>query len=142
MEDKKNMDDSFSEVKICKPVPVRLCPKVKKSLKSSLSSSTSTVNSETSMNIVSVEEAKIDFENITEEEIKTDFFIFAKNLEEELCHDELYDIMNGSSSDQEKGERSKNNCPKVKRCEKQINLELDLFKSSFFDEITDDFNGL
>jgi hypothetical protein len=140
MEDKKNINESFNEVKIHKPKATRLCPNSKKALKSSLSSSTSTVNSEINMNHFSVEETKIDLENISIEEINTDFFMCNKYLEEEQCHNELYDILN--SSENENGEKNKINVPKVKRCENPIKYEIEMLKSSYFDDLMDDFNEL
>ncbi len=142
MEDQECMNDSFSEVKICKPVPVRLCQNSKKTLKGSLSSSTSTVNSEINMNSFNAEETKISLENIPMEEIDNDFFLFKDNLEEEECHNELYDIMNGFSSEKDKGAKTKNNIPKIERCKKEINTDIDMFKSSFFDDMIDQLNEL
>ena len=143
MEDKKSLDDSFTEVKIYKPVPTRLCPSSKKSLKTSLSSSTSTVNSEINMNHFNItEETKIDLENISLEEINTDFCLYGQYLEEEECHNELYDIMNGFSSEKDKGAKTKNNIPKIERCKKEINTDIDMFKSSFFDDMIDQLNEL
>ena len=143
MEDKKSLDDSFTEVKIYKPVPTRLCPSSKKSLKTSLSSSTSTVNSEINMNHFNItEETKIDLENISLEEINTDFCLYGQYLEEEECHNELFNIMNNFSSDNEKGEKNKINSPKVKRCKRPINTDIEMMKSSLFDDLMDDFHEL
>ena len=124
MEDIKNINDSFNEVKIHKPKAVRLCPSSKKSTKCSLSSSTSTANSEISINQFNAEETKIDLENISIEEINTDFFICSQALEEEQCHEELYDIMNNS----------------MERENKKENLEM--MSNSYFDELIDDLNDL
>ena len=142
MEDKKSLDNSFTEVKIYKPVPTRLCPSSKKSLKTSLSSSTSTVNSEINMNQFNKEETKIDLENISLEEINTDFIMYGQYLEEEECHNELFDIMNNFSSDNEKGEKNKIKSPKVKRCKGPINTDIEMMKSSYFDDLMDDFHEL
>jgi hypothetical protein len=142
MEDKKNLNDSFNEVVICKPVPRRLCPSSKKSLKTSLSSSTSTLNSEINMNHMNTEETKVDLENISLEEINTDFFLYSQYLEEEECHNELFNIMNNISSDNENGEKNKNNSPKVKRCKNPIYENMEMMKSSNFDDLMNDLNEL
>ena len=106
MEDLKNTSDSLIEAKIIKPTPIRLCPNSKKNLKSSLSSSTSTVNSEINMNQFNIEETKIDLENISIEEINTDFFIYSQTLEEEQCQEELYDILNKSTKKESENEKN------------------------------------
>ena len=142
MEDKKSLDNSFTEVKIYKPVPTRLCPSSKKSLKTSLSSSTSTVNSEINMNQFNIEETKIDLENISLEEINTDFCLYGQYLEEEECHNELFNIMNNFSSDNENGEKNKNNSPKVKRCKNPIHEDMEMMKSFNFDDLKNSFNEL
>jgi ATP-dependent protease HslVU (ClpYQ) ATPase subunit len=143
MEDIKNSNDSFSEVKIHKPKPIRLCPNSKKSNKSSLSSSTSTVNSEINSIQFNIEETKIDLENISIEEINTDFFICSQALEEEQCHEELYDIMNNSMEKENKKENlEKKDSIKVKRCENPLKENLDMMSNSYFDELIDDLNDL
>ena len=143
MEDIKNSNDSFSEVKIHKPKPIRLCPNSKKSNKSSLSSSTSTVNSEINSIQFNIEETKIDLENISIEEINTDFFICSQALEEEQCHEELYDIMNNSTEKENKKENlEKKDSIKVKRCENPLKENLDMMSNSYFDELIDDLNDL
>ena len=83
MEDTKNINCSFKELKIYKPKAVRLCPSSKNSTKSSLSSSTSTANSETSINQFNFDQTKIDFKNINIEEINNVLFIYGEYLEEE-----------------------------------------------------------
>ena len=143
MEDTKNINDSLNEIKIHKPKAVRLCPSSKKNGKSSLSSSTSTVNSEISINQFNVEETKIDLENITIEEINTDFFIYGEYLEEEECHNELYDIINSSSENEIKEENfEKKDTKKVKRCENPLKKELEMLKNSYFDELMEELNDL
>ena len=143
MEDTKNINDSFNEIKIHKPKAIRLCPSSKKSAKSSLSSSTSTVNSEISINRFNAEETKIDLENITIEEINTDFFIYGQYLEEEECHNELYNIINSSS---ENGIKEKNfekkDIKKVKRCENPLKKEIEMLENSYFDELMEELNDL
>jgi len=143
MEDTKNINDSLNEIKILKPKAVRLCPSSKKSGKNSLSSSTSTVNSEISINQFNVEETKIDLENITIEEINTDFFIYGEYLEEEECHNELYDIINSSSENEIKEKNcEKKDIKKVKRCENPLKKELEMLENSYFDELMEELNDL
>ena len=141
MEDTKNANDSINEVKIIKPKAVRVCPNSRKNLKSSLSSSTSTVNSELNMNQVNSEEIKIDLENISIEEINTDFFIYGQCLEEEECQNELYDILNNSAENNEDQEEE-NNEPKVKRCKNPIKEDIEMLKNSYFDNLIDEINDL
>ena len=142
MEDTKNINDSFNEVKIHKPKAVRLCPSSKKSKKSSLSSSTSTVNSEISINQFNAEETKIDLENITIEEINTDFFIYGQYLEEEECHNELYDIINNTLENEIKEKNNEKDTKKVKRCENPLKKELEMLENSYFDELIEELNDL
>ena len=143
MEDTKTINysnDTLNEVKIFKPKPVRKCPNSKKSLKSSRSSSTSTFNSEISTNQINIEKTKIDFENISIEEINTDFFLCSQYLEEEQCMNELYDIMNNSNEQNEEEIKKKKNIHKIKRCENPLKKELEMLSLSYFDELMEDFN--
>ena len=50
--------------------------------------------------------------------------------------------MNNFSSDNEKGEKNKINSPKVKRCKRPINTDIEMMKSSLFDDLMDDFHEL
>ena len=143
MEDTKNINDSLNEVKIFKPKPVRRCPNSKKILKSSISSSssTSTVNSEINMNQINIEKTKIDFENISIEEINTDFFLCGEFLEEEKCLNELYNIMNNSNEEkEEESSKKKKDMRKIKRCENPLKKELEMLNENYFDELMEEFN--
>ena len=143
MEDTKNINDSIKEIKIHKPKAKRLCPSSKKGLKSSLSSSISTINSEINMNHLNLEENKNDLENISLEEINTDFMIFGLSLEEEECHNELYDILNNSLENESKEEHfEKKNIHKVKRCENPLKKEIEMLEQTYFDDLIEDFNDL
>ena len=139
MEDTKiTKAKSLNEIKICRPKPKRLYPNSKKcNLKSSLRSSISTVNSEINAQKSNGLETKIDLENISLEEINTDFCIFNQFLEEELCYNELYDILNNSNDDKSKKLKNKN-FPRIKRCENPLKKELENLKSSYFDELIAD----
>ena len=96
-----------------------------------------------SMNQFNVEETKIDLENISIGEINTDFFMFNQALEEEQCHEELYDIMNNSTEKENKKENlEKKDSIKVKRCENPLKENLEMMSNSYFDELIDDLNDL
>ena len=115
MNDEKNYAESFNEVKIIKPKVVRLCPsrKIKKSTSSSSSSSSS--NSEKSPSQIYFDETKNNPKNLDKisiEEINNDFFKFEECLEEELCLNELLDILNNDK------ETDTEIIPKIKRCKK------------------------
>ena len=143
MEDTKNINDSFDEVKIFRPKPVKVCHSSKKFLKSSLSSSTSTVNSEITLTQFNSQETKIDLENVSIEEINTDFFMVNQYLEEEECHNELSDILNNDSDNQNHEKFSENkDFHKVKRCENPLKRGLEMLKSSYFDDLIENFNEL
>ena len=141
MEDTKNINDSFDEVKIYRPKPVRVCPSSKKYTKSSLSSSTSTANSEISVAQINSQETKIDLENVSIEEINADFFLFNEYLEEEECRNELSDIINNYSDNQKQEKYSENkDFKRIKRCENPLKRDLEMLKSSYFDELIEDLN--
>ena len=144
MEDSKNVTDSQKEIKLYKPKAVRVFPKTKKSLKSSLSSSTSTLNSEINMNQNNVEEIKVDLDNISIEEINTDFFICRQYLEEQECHDELNEIMNNLKEDEDKPEKEEICETKIKRSGNPLKtqIEIENIKDSYFDELMEEINNL
>ena len=147
MEDTNKMNNSFSEVKIYKPKPVRLYQNSKKrNLKSSLASSTSTVNSEKNMNQNITEETKIDLENISIDEINTDFFLYSQYLEEVDCQNEICDILNNSdengNDDKENLNGKEKDSLKIKRCENPLKNNLDNLTCSYFDDLIEDFNNM
>lgn len=144
MEDSKNVTDSQNDIKIYKPKAVRKVPKTKKSLKSSLSSSTSTLNSEINMNQYNVEEIKVDLDNISIEEINTDFYICRQYLEEQECHDELNEIMNNLKEDEDMTEKEEICELKIKRSENPLKtqIEIENIKDSYFDELMEEINNL
>ena len=125
MTTKKDINDSLDKIKIFKPTPKRLCPPRKKINKSSSpSSTTSNSNSDKSQNQfdlnleVEIEESKIKLtklNNISIEEINKDFLIYEKNLEEEECQNELWNILN-NSSENNFSEKISQNSSRVKRC--------------------------
>ena len=144
MEDSKNVTDSQKEIKLYKPKAVRVFPKTKKSLKSSLSSSTSTLNSEINMNQYNVEEIKVDLDNISIEEINTDFYICRQYLEEQECHDELNEIMNNLKEDEDMPEKKEICETKIKRSGNPLKtqIEIENIKDSYFDELMEEINNL
>ena len=144
MEDSKNVTDSQKEIKLYKPKAVRVFPKTKKSLKSSLSSSTSTLNSEINMNQNNVEEIKVDLDNISIEEINTDFYICRQYLEEQECHDELNEIMNNLKEDEDMPEKKEICETKIKRSGNPLKtqIEIENIKDSYFDELMEEINNL
>ena len=144
MEDSKNVADSQNEIKLYKPKAVRVYQKTKKSLKSSLSSSTSTLNSEINMNQYNVEEIKVDLDNISIEEINTDFYICRQYLEEQECHDELNEIMNNLKEDEDMPEKEEICETKIKRSGNPLKtqIEIENIKDSYFDELMEEINNL
>ena len=138
MNDIKKDTESFNEVKIIKPKAVRLCP-TRKIKKSPSSSSTSSSNSDKSQNLINSEETKnmlINLDKISLEEINNDFFNFGESLEEELCHNELLDILNNDK------DVDNENIHKIKRCKNPYENNIELMKDSYFNNIKIDLNDL
>ena len=138
MNDTKNIDESFDEVKIIKPKAVRLCPS-RKIKKSPSSSSTSSSDSNKSRNKFSPDDSKnilSNLDNISIEEINTDFFNYGENLEEELCHDEILDILNNDFD----GENE--SIPKIKRCKNSNERNNEIMKDSYYRNLMNEFNDL
>ena len=134
---KKN-SESFNEVKIIKPKVVRKCPsrKIKKSPSSSSSSSS---NSEKSQNHFCIDESKNKFANLDKisiEEINNDFFNFGESLEEELCQNELLDILNNDRDVENE------NIHKIKRCKKPYEKNIEFMKDSYFNNLINELNDL
>ena len=142
MEGSKNVNDSFSEIKIYKPKAVRVYKNSQKSLKTSLSSSTSTLNSEINMNQFYSEETKADLENISIEEINTDFFIYGQYLEEEECHEELNGILNNSGENEEASDNKGESEPKIKRCENPLKTEIEDLQDDYFDDLIKEIDNI
>ena len=138
MNDTKQNTESFNEVKIIKPKVVRLCPtrKIKKSPSSSSTSSTSSEKSQNKNNSDDTKNMLIDLDKISIEEINNDFFNFGETLEEELCHNEILDILyNDKDVDNEK-------LHKIKRCKNPYENNIELMKDSYFNNIKIDINDL
>ena len=145
MENKREMNDSFDEVKIYKPKPIRLCPKRKNKLNGSIKSTSTSSNSEKSKMQIDIEESKmkiIDFNDITIDEINNDFSIFEQYLDEEECHDELWNILNNSSEKSISDLNYRNN-PKVKRCKNNyVQKNAECSNKSDLDELFNEFNKM
>ena len=141
MNDGKGNTESFNEVKIIKPKVVRKCPsrKIKKSPSSSSSSSSNSSNSEKNQKLFCPDDSKnkfINLDKISIEEINNDFFNFGESLEEELCQNELLDILNNDrNADNE-------NIHKIKRCKKPYEKNLEFIKDSYFNNLINELNDL
>ena len=138
MNDTKNNTESCNEVKIFKPKPKRLCPS-RKMKKSPSASSTSSSNSEKSQNhYISVDSKNIlcNLDNISIEEINNDFFNYGENLEEELCHNELLNIINSPQNNS--SDTDNENLPKIKRCKNHYEKNIEFIKESYFNNLMDD----
>lgn len=142
MEGSKIANDSLTEIKIYKPKAVRVYQNSKKSSKTSLSSSTSTLNSEINMNQFYGEETKADLENISIEEIHTDFFVYGQYLEEEECHEELNDILNNSGENEEASEKEGISESKIKRCENPLKTVIEDIENNYFDDLMKEIDNI
>ena len=142
MDEKNDSNDSFKEIKIYKPKPKRLCPP-KKKIKNSSSSSSSSSNSEKSPIQFDLEDIKMKLTNLDKislEEINNDFLICEKNLEEEECQNELWNIMNNSSENYF-SELNIHNNPKIKRCNNAYEEKnFEYLKECDIDELFNEFN--
>ena len=138
MNDTKKDTESFNEVKLIKPKAVRLCPtrKIKKSPSSSSTSSSNSVKSQNQNNSDDTKNMLIDLEKISIEEINNDFFNFGESLEEELCHNEILDILNNDK------DVDNENIHKIKRCKNPYENNIELMKDSYFNNIKIDINDL
>ena len=140
MNDTKDNTESSNEVKIYKPKPIRRC-RVKKMKKSPSSSSTSSSNSEKSQNHCISDSSKnilANLDDISIEEINNDFFNYGENLEEELCHNELLNIIYSS----ENNDTNNNNSPKIKRCKNPYENNIEFMKDSYYNNLMNEFNSI
>ena len=143
MNDTKDNSESSNEVKIYKPKPIRRCQvkKMKKSPSSSSSSSTSSSNSEKNQNHCISDSSKnilANLDDISIEEINNDFFNYGENLEEELCHNELLNIIYSS----ENNDTNNNNSPKIKRCKNPYENNIEFMKDSYYNNLMNEFNSI
>ena len=138
MNDTKKDTESFNEVKIIKPKAIRLCPtrKIKKSPSSSSTSSSNSEKSQNQTNSDATKNMRIDLDKISIEEINNDFFNFGESLEEELCHNEILDILNNDK------DVDNENLHKIKRCKNPYENNIELMKDSYFNNLKIDINDL
>ena len=138
MNNTKNNTGSLDEVKIFKPKPVRRCH-LKKIKKSPLSSSTSLSNSEKSQShYMSDKNILSNLDNISIEEINNDFINFGENLDEELCHNELLNIIYSPKNNNL--DKNNENRPKIKRCKNYYEQNLEFIKDSYYNNLMDELN--
>ena len=136
MESQKIQEDSFSNVKILRPKAVRRYKKTKKVLKSSISSTSSTSKKSSEIKIFDGEETNFELDNININEIDTDFFLYEQKNEEEMCFNELNDLISAP-----KDLRKSSKSDKIKRCKNPIKDELEMMQESYFDELIQDFQS-
>lgn len=143
MEGKKDINDSFDEVKIYKPKPIRKCQQKKKQICASIKSSTTSANSEKSQTQINFEETKmniINFDNVSIDEINSDFLMFEKDCDEEECYNEFWNILN-NSSEKNFSESNYRNVPKIKRClNNNEQRKIDFLNENNMYELFDEFN--
>ena len=140
MNDTKNNAGSLDEVKIYKPKPIRRChlKKIKKSPLSSSTSSSSSNSEKSQSHYMSDKNILSNFDNISIEEINNDFINFGENLEEELCHNELLNIIN-SPKNNNLGKNNENR-PKIKRCKNHYEQNIEFIKDSYYNSLMDELN--
>ena len=136
MESEKIQEDSLSKVNIIKPKAVRRCKKSKKLLKSSISSTSSGSKKSSEIKIFDGEETNFELDNININEIDTDFFLYEQKNEEEMCFNELNDLI---KAPKEIKKKSKSN--KIKRSQNPLKAELEMMQESYFDELIQDFQS-
>ena len=136
MESEKVQEDSFSKVKILKPKAIRRCKKSKKILKSSISSTNSNSKKSSEIKIFNGDETNIELENISIDEINTDFLMYDSKNEEEECFNEINDIINGAKTIKKKCTSNK-----IKRCQNPLKEEIEMMQGSYFDELIQDFEA-
>ena len=136
MESDKVQEDSLSKVNIIKPNAVRRCKKSKKLLKSSISSTSSGSKKSSEIKIFDGEETNFELDNININEIDTDFFLYEQKNEEEMCFNELNDLI---KAPKEIKKKSKSN--KIKRSQNPLKAELEMMQESYFDELIQDFQS-
>jgi len=156
MNNEENIKESFNEIKIIKPKPVRLCPPKKK--KKYLSSSTQDYQGQlgkhrkfqkrsalptSSSNSNSNKNQKtkiINLDNISIEEINQDFCRYGEFLEEEICQNELFNILYSPKNNNNDSEDE--NIPKIKRCKNPYIKNLENMKDSDLNRMINELHSL
>ena len=110
--------------------------KIKKDFKSSISSTSSNSKKSSEIKIFNGEEANIELDNISIDEINADFFLYEQKNEEEECFNELNDLISAP-----KDLRKSSKSDKIKRCKNPIKDELEMMQESYFDELIQDFQA-
>ena len=136
MNGKTEISESASKTKILKPKAVRLCPPRRKKCfnttfskrQNKLDKKGLIINGKSKRNIV-------DLNDISIEEINKDFLFYKENMEEEICHNELLNII--KNSNENKGKEIKQ---KIKRCKGPKNVYNELQKD--FSTFINEFNHL
>ena len=82
------------------------------------------------------EETNFELDNININEIDTDFFLYEQKNEEEMCFNELNDLI---KAPKEIKKKSKSN--KIKRSQNPLKAELEMMQESYFDELIQDFQS-
>ena len=129
MNEKEECTESFSKVKIFKPKPVRLCPPRRKQV-----NQTFYPNTKKAKNKDKTKKKFVNLEDISIDEINKDFKIYNDKREEELCHNELLNIINNAHEN--KNEKNQ----KIKRCKGPNKINNEFMKDSYFSSLISDFN--
>ena len=139
MNGKTDISESNTKVKIFKPKAVRLCPpRRKKGFNTTFSKHENKLNKKDFKINAKPSKRYVNLNDISIEEINKDFLIYKENLEEEMCHNELMNII--KNSNENKGNESNH---KIKRCKgpKSI-IYNELQKESYFSSFINEFNNL
>ena len=134
MESDKVQEESCSRVKIIKPKAVRRYKKSKKNFKNSTQSPIPYSKKNSEIKIFTGEETNVELDNITIDEINTDFFLYEQKSEEEMCFNELNGLIKAPKDFKKKSKSSK-----IKRCQNPLKAELEMMQESYFDELIQDF---
>ena len=141
MNGKKNIPESFNEIKLYKPKAVQLC-QTKKNKRTPHSSSSSSSNSDKSQHQFNSEDSKNIFtslDKISIEEINNDFFIYGKNLEEEFQNEPL-NMLNSPKNNVTDSEGE--NTPKIKGCRNPYETNFDNIEESYFNNLINELNTI
>ena len=132
MNGKLESSESSNKVKIFKPKAVRLCPPRRKNINQTFKQ-----NKKGFKNNGKSKKKITNLDDISIEEINKDFKIYKDNMEEEICHNELLDIIN-NSHENKNGENSQ----RIKRCKGPNRINSEFMKDSYFSTFINEFNNL
>ena len=126
MKDSQTTSDSFPEEKIHRPKAKRVCP----SNKSSRNTSTTTISSNSNSEKFVIERnIQSNLNEISIDEINSDFFLFGQNLEEEQCQNEIWGILNSSLKE------NSNDSSEVERAKNPFEKNMSYLNDAFFDNL-------